>query len=343
MLALALGTAGGALLDYLQAPLAWMIGAMLATSASAMAGASISVPNPLRVVMLMVLGIMLGSAFHPGILESLGRWLITLSGMVVFILAATAIGTAYLRRVARYDPATAFFTASPGGFSEMVLVGGAMGGDDRMIALNHSTRLMLVVVTIPFAFQIFADLETASSGALGPDFADLPLIDHLLLGACIVGGPIALRLRLPAAWMVGPMLASAAIHLAGLTSGKPPGDVVAAAQVVIGSHIGCRFVGLPLRMIGRAALAGCGLTALLLALTTTFAAAMHAVTGIPMIDLVLAYAPGGFAEMSLIALALNVDVAFVSTHHLFRIIVIVMFTPGLFLLARRFVFDTQSP
>ena len=342
-LALVVGSAGGALLNQLGVPLAWMIGAMLATAAAALSGASIGVPQTLRALMLMVLGIMLGSGFHPAILSSLDRWLVTLAGLVVFILVCTAIGTAYLRRVARYDPATAFFTASPGGFSEMVLVGGAMGGDDRMIALNHSARLMLVVTTIPIWFAVFTDYTAGERGPLGPDLAEIPLKDYLMLGACAAGGPIARRLRFPAAWMVGPMLASAAIHLAGLTEGRPPGMLIAAAQVVIGSHIGCRFVGVPLRTIGAAALAACGLTALLLTMTVTFAAALHALTGIPMTDLVLAYAPGGFAEMSLIALALNVDVAFVSSHHLFRIMVIVVLAPSLYMLARRFVFKAQSP
>jgi uncharacterized membrane protein AbrB (regulator of aidB expression) len=45
---------------------------------------------------------------------------------------------------------------------------------------------------------------------------------------------------------------------------------------------------------------------------------------------VLAYAPGGFAEMSLIALALSVDSAFVASHHLIRIILVVTLAPLLF-------------
>ena len=42
---------------------------------------------------------------------------------------------------------------------------------------------------------------------------------------------------------------------------------------------------------------------------------------------VLSYAPGGFAEMSLIGLALGVEVAMVATHHLFRLFLIVITGP----------------
>jgi len=49
---------------------------------------------------------------------------------------------------------------------------------------------------------------------------------------------------------------------------------------------------------------------------------------------VLAYAPGGLAEMSLIALALHADVAFVSSHHVVRILLIVTLAPLTFRLLR---------
>ena len=46
--------------------------------------------------------------------------------------------------------------------------------------------------------------------------------------------------------------------------------------------------------------------------------------------LVLAYAPGGLAEMSLVALALSIDIAFVATHHAFRLFIVLMLAPPAF-------------
>ena len=64
--------------------------------------------------------------------------------------------------------------------------------------------------------------------------------------------------------------------------------------------------------------------------------ALNWITGIPLPALVLAFAPGGLAEMSLIALALGVDAAFVSTHHIVRIVLIVSLVPLTFRAFRRF-------
>jgi len=330
-LALGIGTAGGTLFFHLHLPLAFMIGAMVFVTAAALAGWRPAVPKPLRAVMVAILGIMLGSAFTPDLLGRLGEWSVTLAGLVAYILLAALLGLIYLRRVARYDPVTAYFTAMPGGFNEMVLMGGAMGGDDRAIALNHSLRIMLTVMTLPFAFQLLpghaAVARDWSLGGLGPGLVELPLVDWLLLAGCGLAAPLAQRLRIPAGTLVGPMLCSAAIHLAGLTTGKPPGLLVAAAQVVVGASIGCRFAGVPGTMMLRTALVALGLTAVLLLATLLLALALHLATGLDLAALILAYAPGGLAEMSLVALSLQVDAAFVATHHIVRIMLIILLAP----------------
>jgi len=339
--ALALGTLGGALFAWLGLPLAWMIGAMAFTTAAAVASRrvpalGVKVPPGLRGFMVMILGIMLGSGFDPALLGLLDRWLLSLAALVPYIALCIAVGHVYLRRIARYDPTTAFFTATPGGLSEMVLVGGALGGDDRTIALSHSSRIMLVVFTVPVWFRLFGEFDAAGGGsALGPGIGDVPAVDLALLAACAIGAPIAKALKVPAAALVGPMILSAAIHLAGLTAGSPPGVLVAAAQVVVGAAIGGRFADVAPAAMARIAGVALGLTVLLLAVAMGFALMLNAATGIAMPALILAYAPGGLAEMSLVALALGVDAAFVSTHHIVRIVLIVTLAPAVFALIDR--------
>ena len=334
-LALAIGTAGGALFDHFNLPLAWMIGAMLFTTAAAMAGVPVRIPKTLRNVMVMILGVMLGSGFTPAILGRLGEWSVSLSGLAVYMVVATVVGVQYLRRAAKLDPVTSYFTATPGGLNEMVMVGTQMGGDTRTMALAHALRVMLVVIVIPFAFQALGLYDPAKKGTLGPPLLSLSLKDVALLTACAVGYPVAKALRIPAAQIVGPMLLSAAIHLAGLTEGKPPGLLVAAAQVVIGASLGCRFTGLEVRRIGRDSLTAVGLTALMLGVTAAAAWVVDEATGLGLAALILAFAPGGLAEMTLVALALNIDVALVATHHMVRIILIVTLAPAAFLLWRK--------
>ena len=82
-------------------------------------------------------------------------------------------------------------------------------------------------------------------------------------------------------------------------------------------------------------LVGLGLTILMLSVTLLFGAGLQAVTGMPLPLLVLAFVPGGLAEMSLVALALTDDPAFVATNHIVRIGLVVVFASWLFRLYRR--------
>ena len=61
---------------------------------------------------------------------------------------------------------------------------------------------------------------------------------------------------------------------------------------------------------------------------------LQAVMGIAVVQGVLAYAPGGVAEMSLVAIALHADAAFVALHHVIRIAAVMAAAPLVFKLLR---------
>jgi uncharacterized protein len=337
---LSLAAAGGLIAWTASLPLAWMIGSLSATGAAAMIGLRPDIPGRLRNAMIMVLGIMLGSAFTPEILERAGQWAASLAGLAVCLTAGATMAALLVRRFTGLDAPTAYFTAMPGGLSEMIAAGSGFGGDDRTISLVHSARIMLVVLSIPlWSGLLTADpgggMAAAGGSPAAPAAAALPPAETLLLVLAFAGAPLARLARLPAPELTGPMLASAALHLSGLVSGQPPGPLVAVAQVVVGAAIGCRLVGINLRLFLRA----CGIAVLVTAVMGTAdvltALALNAATGLPLSELILAYAPAGFAEMTLVALTLKVDTAFVATHHIFRIGFVVAVAPLVYgLLAR---------
>jgi membrane AbrB-like protein len=336
LVALAIGVAGGALFQALTLPLPWMLGAMFAVTAAALAGVRVRLPPQLRSGLITVLGLMLGASFTPAVFSRFGEWLVTLAGLALCTLAMGVAGWIWFRRVAGFDPATAFFAAAPGGFNDMVLVGGAMGGDDRAIALTHAIRVFLVVFTIPVWYRLHGDLMTPAGAASYVGVLDVQPLDYAILAACAVAGAFVGRwLRLPAAFLLGPMALSAAVHLGGLTGSAPPTLLVSAAQVVLGTTVGCRFAGVPLSLIGRTIRHAVASSVVMIAVAVGCAVAVDHFVDLPVTAVILAYAPGGLAEMSLVALALSVDAAFVAAHHIARIVMIVTCAPLVFGLARR--------
>lgn len=334
VMALALGGAGGWVFDALRVPLPWIIGSLAMTTAAALAGLPLQGPGRLRLAMVAVLGLMLGSAFTPETFERASRWFGSLVFLLVFVAAVSAAVAWGLRR-GGFDPATAWFAAVPGGFSEMVMVGGSLGGDERAISLIHSLRIMLSVITIPVGLRLFGGYQPAGATAFG-SLAGLGASDAAILAAAGLSGFLAARaLRVPAAALIGPMAASAVAHLSGLTAARPPGELVALAQVVIGSSIGCRFAGVPVGRVASALVAGMATGGFVLVAALAAAIALSAATGLPFAAILLAFAPGGLAEMSLVSLAMGVDTAFVSTHHIVRIAFLVTVLPFAFRLFLR--------
>lgn len=332
-IALALGAAGGAVFAWLRLPLPWMLGAMTANMAASLSGVKADIPNAWRWPMLGVLGVLIGSGFTAEVAAGMVRWLGSIAMLPVYIVVALLAGLLFLRRFIKLEPVTAFFSAAPGGLSEMVTMGEAGGGDPRTISLIHATRIFCVVFSVPFVVRLMEDVGVAAPQAS----TALPTVWELLLltGCLVLGLWAGPRLRLPAAFMLGPLLISAVAHATGLVHSAPPRLLVVLAQLVIGTGLGCRFAGLAPWVVAQTMLLGGGVTLVLLVCTLVFAELIHLYTDLPYIALILALAPGGIAEMGLVALAMGSDPLFVATHHIVRLGVVVLIAPVVFRIWKR--------
>lgn len=336
LMTLAIGVPGGALFYLLHLPLPWMLGAMATTTIAAIAGVRVALMPRVRLIFVAILGVMLGSAFTPEVVKGVPVWTGSFAWLGLYAVVATAGVWLFYRRVARYDPVTAYFAAAPGGLNEMILAGGALGGDERRISMSHAARILIAIFVLSFGYRWFGGYTPPVAGA-GAAGGATQWSDWLLLTGCgVIGFAGAKLLRIPAYALVGPMVLSALVHGAGLTHSRPPVWLIAAAQVIVGSMVGARFDGVAPRTVGHAIALAIPATAVLLGLAVLFGEAVDRTLGIPFSAALLAFAPGGLAEMSLIALSLDVDAAYVSSHHIVRIFIIVLIAPPLFrLLSRR--------
>ena len=328
-LALALGAVGGAVFYVLKLPLPWMLGAMSFVTIAALSGLPVASAPRFRNAMVAILGVLLGSQFNSDIFDRIADWYVGLAGVAVSSGLMIVLCTLYYRKIGGYDRTTAYFSSIPGGLSEMMVLGEAMGGDDRQISLSHGVRILTAVFLIAFYFRLFEGYQPV--GLVGTEVSALSWQDGLILLACgAVGWPGARLLRIPAAQLVGPLALSAAAHLSGFIGAIPPGEIVAAAQVALGAAIGARFVGAGFREIWRIMFISVGAAMIMVAVAAAFAMILGEISGSSKTVLFLALAPGGLAEMSIIALSFGTAAAFVSTHHIVRIIVLVVIAPATF-------------
>lgn len=331
LLTIALGAVGGWVFWTLHSPLPWLLGSMVICAVASIAGAPVNMPRGARAPMIALVGTMLGASFSLKTFAGVGEWIVPLAVLSVFLLVGSTVGYLLLRRLGGFDRPTAFFAGVPGGLMEMTVLGGENGGDERVIAMAHAARIFFVVLFLPFLLElVIGQPLPRSSGAPIPLWS-IDIMDAVwFAGTYFAGLLVGYLVNMPARYMFAPLIISATLHMTGITDFVLPSAFLAAAQVIIGAVVGCRFVGLARRTVATAMGLSVLTTAALLAITFAFAWVVSIWTGLSFPSLVLAYSPGGLPEMSLIALALSGNVAFVVVHHMTRVALVVIFTPWFF-------------
>ena len=331
---LAIAAFGGWLASLAGLPLPWLIGAQLALCIVALMrielfGAPPHWPRASRDIFLPVLGVMIGSAFTMEILAQVPEWWLSLLVLSVFLVVAHALVFAMFRRIGGYDLPTAFFASFPGGFVEATLMGAEAGGNRRIILVQHFLRMSLIVLLVPLLFWWASGhaVGSASGTAMGTRGSIAPVELLILIVAGMAGTLIGRRLKFPAPDISGAIAASAIVHLAGWSDGQLPQILIALTQLMVGTSLGVGFVGIGRGEIARAIGLALGAFALVLAMAFAVAVAIHAYVDRDVQTLILAFAPGGLAEMSLVALSLHLSVPFVTLHHIYRIFFAVAVLP----------------
>ena len=325
-----LGIIGGALGNYLDIPLGWLLGAMVANMVASMQGLSLEIPNWLRTIALAALGVMLGTAFSPELLERIHRWSLTITGMICYLAVAVPWAMYYGQKVIGFDRLTAIFSSIPGGLSFMVVLGSSVGANPQSTALAHTARLATILIVLPIFINQLPDVGLSSVAMLTTTKVPINLeIMGIFFVVGLFGSIIARFIRIPSPYLLGPMILMMVLELAGLTSLQPPVEFTSVTQVVIGASIGAAFSGTKPRELAKTLILSCGLTLSLLALAMVFAYGLNQWTGIGFAVLLLAFVPGGLAEMGILALIMNIDPVFVASHHAVRVLLISLIVPVL--------------
>jgi membrane AbrB-like protein len=320
---IAAGLVGGVAALYAKVPLPFFLGAMMSSAIYAMFAPSLISPR-FRNIVIAVLGVLIGSEFTIPFLHAVVENFTSLAFIIPYTLIATAIIFTMLLRTTSLDLTTAYFSAVPGGVQEMTMLGTDRGGSEATLAVHHSLRVTLVIIIVSLVFS-FASGYQAIAVAVAAARPLAPL-DYGWIAAMAIGGLLLGRvLHLPAPFILGPLIVSAIVHLAGVTDVKPDFGLVAFAQVVAGASIGTQFSSFPRRDLVMAGLTAVKISVALILFTMLFVWGVSHMLTQPFPQMLLAYAPGGLGEMGLIALSAGSDAAFVSTGQIFRYFLVVTF------------------
>ena len=325
LLALIVGALGSLTFVYAHMPHPWFLGSLTFCLIASVLHAPIKRPKPLSIPMRAVLGLAVGSAFTPVLFARAGSMLGSLAILVPYMALIIIVSLVFYERFAGFDRPTAFFSAVPGGLTDMSTMAEDAGANQRAVILVQATRIVLIVFSLPMWLQWHDGLAIGGAVASRTHLMDTSLIDGATMIAIgWAGWWTARRIGMAGAPIVGPMILSGICHATGLTTAKIPLEVLTLAQISVGAMLGCQFRGLTMREFSGTMIWGIANTVVLLAITSLVVMGVSHATGFDPVSVLLAFAPGGQTELNLLAFILGLDVAYVAMHHLVRVAVVIL-------------------
>jgi membrane AbrB-like protein len=324
---LAIGSAGGLLFLWLELPGGLISGAMIAVAGAGIAGRPLGVPQPIAHIILMTLGLSLGSMVSPVMIKNLSAYPVSIALLAAATFCATFGSSFYLQRVHGWDRTSALLAGSPGALSQVIMLANERNADVAGIAVVQIMRVIILTAAVPMLLALTGVMTHGALPSRGPAATPLALAE---LAAVAVAAALLFRwLNFPASWMFGAMLGSSVMHGAGWVEGGVPQWAYLTALIGIGTLIGTRFGKISPRTIVSHIAAALGSFMVAIAISAVFVAAITLVTHVKFSDIVVAFAPGAMDAMLALALTLHVDPVFVGAHHLSRFIFVSIATPGI--------------
>lgn len=304
-----------------------LFGVWLAGAALPRLRPALGIPRWFYVPVIIGLSVIMGANFKLAIVAQLPDWALSAAAMVATTAFVTALGMLVLVRARGYQPQLAFLCSIPGGQVEAVAIAREVSGKDYVVALFHLIRLVIIFLCTPLLLGYVGGSEgiAASNAAIAamPQLGGLPPAAVGWFLALALGGYAAARLaRLPVPHLFGPLLASAAAHLAGLVALPRINEFVLLAQVAVGAGVGARLAQVRFGELAYHLKLACLHTAVILASYGLIAYLLARFAAVDFLQLLLAFVPGGIYEVTLLALIFSYDVAFIAVHHTLRVILI---------------------
>lgn len=324
--ALALGLGGGAVFWFIGLPAPWLAGSVVAVAAASLSGTiKQAMPRHLSKIVFILLGLQIGGAVTPETLNTVARWPLSFIVLALTMVVLVWAGVVFFRRVYGWDRATSYFAVMPGALSVALALAADTRADLKKVSVSQVIRLFVLVAILPSLISSLGDLSDAPRQVLPQpgSLRDLAMV----LVAGLAAGFMFDKLKVPAGLVLGPALASAAMHVGEVVHGTLPAWLLIPVFVFLGTMIGMRFAGVKpadLANIGGAGLAGLGVA---LVVSVVGAMAASAIADVPLAWTILAFAPGGMEAMTIMAFALGLDPVFVGAHQIGRFVLIALAMP----------------
>ena len=286
---------------------------------------NVALGDSLRNACFLVIGMTVGAGITPDMAAVAVQWPLSIAVLLIGLLAIIGAGAMILHRLFDYDRTTALLAAAPGHLSYVISLSTSIKADVPAISIIQSVRLLILTLAVPLVVVILTG-DDVPPLTRGGDTMRLPVLMATASGGILFAFALK-RFRVPASFLLGGLLASSIGHLTDFGPGAIPIWLSVPAFIVMGTLIGTRFSGLRLLALRKAVVAAFVVTVFAGLMTVVGALIITFALDISVHQVLVAFAPGGLEAMAAMAILLGVNPAFVSAHHVARILFLTVVIP----------------
>ena len=156
---LVVGTIGGYLGAKLKLPAGELVGAMLAVVLfKMMMLKSWGIPSGYNFAVQVLLGVMVGCSFHPGMLKALAKIGVPLIGSTVVLMLTGIVLAIFFSWLGFMDVSTAYLSTSPGAMSAIVWLAVENHSNPTVVTSFHFFRVVFIILTAPIILKYLCHL-----------------------------------------------------------------------------------------------------------------------------------------------------------------------------------------
>jgi membrane AbrB-like protein len=332
ILCLLIAAGFGALLQFEGVPHGLLLGSIVVTALFASkTGIAPATPYGLGYIQV-TLGIATGLMFEAWDSETASTMLPSLGVLLICLAVQIVLAGWWLTRGAGWDRTDALLAVYPGALAAVFDLLESEKASSKVIIV-HLMRLLLITVLVSFLIPGQAAAVAVADG--DPLTTGMALTALSVIALSVLLGRLLLVIGVPAPFMLTAIIITAVFVKSGWLHGfHMPDWSLNLAALILGVRIGSRFQGLGFAELGRHGRTALVSVGLMIVVAAVFAEVAARWLGSDPLSLWLAYMPGAIETIAIVAFGGGLNVVFILTHHLSRM-VLLHFAPALLVQVRR--------
>lgn len=284
-------------------------------------------PKWLSDIGLYILGAQIGVSFTKEILQDIANDFLSVLFLSIMIIASAIVISFLFKKIVHCSTETALLSSIPGALNQMIV----MAEENKqanilVVTLAQTSRLLFVIMLVPFISSFTSHSHNVYQLDKARDMLHMlqPYQIILIIVLIIVCIYFLKLIHFPVPDMLGPTFA---ILIWNLTTGLNftiPIPLISCAQLLFGVRIGLQMYDLSSQINSRLFIGIMIQNILLIICAIGLSLLLTLITKHNFNDMFLSAAPGGMAQIVIVALETDANVAMISSYHIFRIFLILL-------------------